>query len=202
MTENLLKLIVGYSKGFISKKEIEENYNPLLLELLEIYLNDKNSSSLRQIITCQVVGIESNPNKLGYDGIETKEEVKPKNINSKDKKKLDAGGNYSDLTIKRHLKYIEDNPKIHISGFVDGLLIYILKVDYIDLKDFFYEKLLKKFPNGDVVGNYLRSASFTFNNLKKCSNLEIEFVSNDINSYCNFLQKDLYKFLLTKKLND
>jgi hypothetical protein len=195
MTKDLLDLVVGYSKGVVSKEYVIQNYNFILLELLEIYLNDKNSSSLRQIITCEVIGIKSNPNKLGYDGDGSLDEVKPKNVSSVGVKTLDGGGNYSDLTLKRHWKYVEDNPTIHISGFVDGFLIYILKIPYTDLESFFYQKLIKKFPNGDTVGNYLRSASFSFNNIKSLPNLEIEFVRENINDYTSFLQKDLYNYL-------
>lgn len=194
MTNQLIDTITSYSKG-ISKNQ--DQYPQMFLELVDFYLNDKNSSSLRQIITCEVIGIKSNPNKLGYDGEDGKEEVKPKNITSKSNKKLDGGGNYTDLTFKRHWKYVEDNPNIHVSGFIDGLLMYILRVPYNDLQDHFHTKLLKKFPNGDVTGSYLRSATFTFKNLKTCPNLSKEFVRNNLSDYSDFFQKDLYTYLTT-----
>jgi hypothetical protein len=195
MSENLIKLVTEYSKGSITKNFINHKYNSIMMDLMELYLNDKNSSTLRQIITCEVIGIKSNPNKLGYDGYESKDEIKPKNIGSDSKKKLDAGGNYTDLTFKRHNKYIEDNPNIHVSGFIDGLLMYVLKIPYNNLQNHFYSKLVKKFPNGDVTGSYLRSATFNFNNLKLCPELTIEFVRNDLDNYTKFFQKDLFNYL-------
>jgi hypothetical protein len=201
MTIELLSLVINYSRGDISKEEVVETYGEPLMELLEIYLNDKNSSSLRQIITCEIIGIQSNENKLGYDGHLTKDEIKPKNINSEGTTKLDAGGSYSDLTFKRHFKYVEDNPTIHVSGFVDGLLMFVLKLPYTDLQTYFHDKLLERFPNGDEVNKYYRSASFSFINIKSCPNLEVEFIRNNIENYSNFFTKDLYEFL-TNQNND
>jgi hypothetical protein len=74
-------------------------------------------------------------------------------------------------------------------------LMYILKVPYQDLQNHFNNKLVKKFPNGDVVGSYLRSATFNFKNLKTCPNLTVEFVRDNLDNYTKFFQKDLFNYL-------
>jgi hypothetical protein len=195
MKEELLNLIVLYSKGELSKENIIQAYGQMMMDLLEIYINDSNSSTLREAITCKVVGLESTGKKLGYDSKLTNEEVKPKNIKTGDKKKLDAHGNYSDLTHRRHKKYIEDNVIIHMSGFVNGFLIYIIKVSYRDLAPYFQNMLDKQLPNGDETNKYLRTAYFMFNVIKDMPSLEIEFLRNDFNEYKSFFQKDFFTYL-------
>ena len=195
MKEELLNLIVLYSKGELSKENIIQAYGQMMMDLLEVYINDSNSSTLREAITCKVVGLESTGKKLGYDSKLTNEEVKPKNIKTGDKKKLDAHGNYSDLTHRRHKKYIEDNVIIHMSGFVNGFLIYIIKVNYLDLAPYFQNMLDKQLPNGDETNKYVRTAYFMFNVIKDMPSLEIEFLRNNFDEFQSFFQKDFFTYL-------
>jgi len=197
--KNLNRLITDLSIGTTTKEEITQEYGEMFWELLSLYLNDKNSSTLRQIITCEVIGIKSNENKLGYDGEGTNDEVKPKNVNSnfKGKKKvvLSGNGNYSDLTHARHQKYINDDVSIHVSGFVDGNLIYVIKVPYRSMARYFKNKLNTYLPDGDKPTKYVRSATFTFVNFKDCEGIELEFVRENIQDYVQFMNKKFYTYL-------
>ena len=58
--KSLNDIITNFSIGKITKEEIIKEYNEMFFKLLTLYLNDKNSSTLRQIITCEVIGIKSN----------------------------------------------------------------------------------------------------------------------------------------------
>lgn len=198
MTEEQIDKIVSYSKGTITENQLIQEEGEFATSLLIHYLNDKNSSNLRQLIVCESVGLKSSPKKLGYDGDGTFDEVKPKNIDSSTNKKLDAGGNYTDITWKRHKKYIEDNSIIHIGGFIDGRLMYILRVPYRDLSKHFESILEKKLPNGDMPNRYIRSAQFNFKHLKSCPNLTIEFIRNDIDLYRSKIHKGLYNYIKEK----
>jgi hypothetical protein len=195
MNKELLNLIVLYSKGQILKETIIENHGEMFMSLLELYINDSNSSTLREAITCSVVGLEFTGNKKGYDSELTKEEVKPRNVKKSGKKTLDGWGNYSDLTHKRHNKYINDNVIIHISGFVDGLLMYVIKLKYEDLTQYFQNMLDRDLPNGDQKNKYVRTAYFTFNNIKDMTSLEVEFLRDDVSEFETFFQKDFFKYL-------
>lgn len=195
MKEELLNLIVSYSKGELSKETIIKTHGEMLMDLLELYINDTNSSTLREAITCKVVGIESTGKKKGYDSKLTNEEVKPRNVQTGGKKTLDAWGNYSDLTHRRHNKYINDKVIIHISGFVDGLLMYVLKIKYEDLGTYFQSMLDRDLPEGDQKNKYVRTAYFTFNNIKDMPSLEIEFLRSNINEFETFFQKDFFNYL-------
>jgi hypothetical protein len=195
MNKDVLNLIVSYSKGELSKETIIETHGEMLMNLLELYLNDSNSSTLREAVTCNVVGLEHTGKKKGYDSKLTKEEVKPRNVQTGGKKTLDGWGNYSDLTHRRHNKYINDEVTIHISGFVDGLLMYILKIKYEDLSQYFQVMLDRDLPDGDQKNKYVRTAYFTYNNIKDMPSLEVEFVRNNINEFETFFQKDFYSYL-------
>jgi hypothetical protein len=192
-----LNLITEYSKGVLNKESIIKINGEDYYELLEFYLNDLNSSTIRQDITCNVLGLKTSKNKLGYDSDSSNDEIKPKNISAKKLKKtnLTCGGGYSDLTHKRHKKFIEDNVMIHCSGFIDGQLMFIIGVPYSDLESHFKQKLDKHLPNGDVINNYVRSATFSFTQIKTCPNTKIEFIRGNIDDFKLFIGKELYKFL-------
>ena len=95
MRSKLEDIIVKYSHSDseFSSLKIDEGH---FMELLKKYLNDKNSSTLRQDIMCVVAGLISNPKKLGYDGESSTDEMKPKNVDTTNPKfkRLDGRGNY------------------------------------------------------------------------------------------------------------
>lgn len=107
----------------------------LLTDLLTIYMNDRNSSMLREFLTVTIAGYEHTEGKIGYNGYKqnsfisgkpVKCEAKPKNINTSEgvKRKLNGGGNFSDYTFERLERDLQENLNILVSGFVDGKLIY------------------------------------------------------------------------------
>jgi hypothetical protein len=63
----------------------------MLVDLLTMYINDKNSSTIREFITVTLAGYEHRQSKIGYNGFKQdafvagktiKCEAKPKNINT------------------------------------------------------------------------------------------------------------------------
>jgi len=165
--------------------------------IVKFFLMDKNSSTLREMITLTECGYNQNPEKLGYDGWSTdgrRFEVKPKNISAESGKKLDGGGNFSDFTWERYDKYLSDNVYMLCSGFVDGKLAYIIEFPFYYLKDRIQSCLEKHFPNRErKTGTYARSITFNFNYYKN---------ENIIIKYCDFkianentITPDFLKFL-------
>ena len=202
MGATLRQLISEYSMGNTNLEGFDiskENF----IELLSKYFNDKNSSTLREETMCYISGIESNPNKLGYDGKTTKDENKPKNFDTTNPKakKLNGGGNYSDMTHKRDEKFKLDNPRIHIGGFVDGKLVYQFKIPYNSLGEHFKKQLNKRLPDGDIKNNYLRSMTFSLKTIQECKDVELEFLTEDIEKYRGFITKTLYTYLNKLKKN-
>jgi hypothetical protein len=199
MKITLAQVITEYSMG---NTELDGLDIPkeLFVQLLTKYFNDKNSSTLREEVMCYISGNNPNPNKLGYDGEGSVDENKPKNYDTTNpkSKKLSGAGNYSDMTLKRNDNFINDNAIIHIGGFVDGKLVYQFKVPYVGLSDHFKKQLDKRLPDGDKPNHYLRSMNFSLPALKLCNDVELEFLSPDIDQYSGFMTKTLYTYL--KKL--
>ncbi|MGQ9706723.1 MAG: hypothetical protein ACUVWP_06965 [bacterium] len=137
--------------------------------------------------------------KLGYNGINEfgPAEVKPVNITS-EKRKLNGGDNFTDLTYRRFNKYKKDKLTMLISGFIDGNLIYIIKLPFNcrNFVRYLRERLDRYYEEGkDKKGVYLRSVSFNYKNYEDCSNLEIVFLNDDLDKYKDRLTINFYSFL-------
>lgn len=135
MNENLRKLIQLYATAPSTQVEtfLSDLSNPslkaLLLDLLTLYFNDKNSSYLRELATLYVAGYTPAQGKLGYngyrmaaDGTRQDCEVKPQNTDSP-RKKLNGGGSFDDYTPERLEKDRQKAPQLLIAGFVQGRLL-------------------------------------------------------------------------------
>ncbi|MCS7245375.1 MAG: hypothetical protein N2504_04695 [candidate division WOR-3 bacterium] len=177
MNENLKRSLILYAKDkeidfrkFLNKLS-KPIIKDLLIEILTMYFNDKNSSKLRELVALYIAGYEPTQKKLGYD--EYKQavdsdrlefcEVKPQNTD-KEKKKLNGSGSFNDYTPERFKKDLSNKPKVLACGYVKGHLIYILEFDFHCLKSKI-EKALKSFFGDDLIrkkGQYLRSATFSF----------------------------------------
>ena len=171
MNEDLAKAIGIYATHglqqlhkHISNKSKEELQN-MLAELIEMYLTDKNSSTLREIVTVRVAGYEHGEGKLGYNGFRYEQgrkkmcEVKPVNVNEGERKKLNGGGNFTDYRWSRFERDSEENPNMLVSGFVSGKLIYILEFPFNcpSFKERIKEQLRRRLPHGNTSGRYARS---------------------------------------------
>jgi hypothetical protein len=188
--------------------------------LLTIYINDKNSSLLREYITVSLAGYVPTNTKIGYNGFKQSTQIggltiaceaKPQNINTEDdgkrknKRRLTGGGNFTDYTHKRLAKDRKENPNMVVSGFVDGELIYVLEFPF--KCSTFVEKLKsqlkKRFPDGDKPGEFLRSANFTFEHYKNCKELKIIYLEKEkLENSKEQLTKKYYDFLFNKISND
>ena len=106
------RLMHGYSKDTLVG---------MFTGLLTLYINDKNSSTLREFITVILAGYQHEENKIGYNGFKHATagksiacEAKPKNVSSSDcgerknVRKLNGGGNFTDYTWKRFEKDSEE----------------------------------------------------------------------------------------------
>ena len=57
-------------------------------------------------------------------------------------------------------------------------------------------QLTRRFPEGDVKGQYLRSASFGWNHFNECKSLTLKYISPHIETYKAGFTRTFYKFLL------
>ena len=199
-----------------SKNDIIAIFN----DLLTTYINDKNSSTLREFITVLVSGYNHNEKKIGYNGYRQSSfdstleycEVKPKNITSLDledyisgnKKtinRLNAGGNFTDYTPERFEKDLKSNLNMLVSGFVDGKLIYIIEFPFSneDFKKNLKAQLDNYFKEEKRETNhYLRSASFDFKDFLFCKDgIKINYLLNkkELETYKTYFNSKFFEEL-------
>jgi len=202
--KNLSELLLSKSK---------DQLIVIFTDLLTAYINDRNSSTLREFITVFLFGYTHHDTKIGYNGFKQSTaiggepmacEAKPQNINTEDNKKrknprkLNGGGNFTDYTYKRFNKDLKENLNILVSGFIDGELIYIMEFPF-NCKSFFKnlkKQLKKRFPKAKKAGEFLRSANFTFKDYQNCRELKLIYLNkealnrtkiNFTNNFSNFL---------------
>lgn len=155
-----------------------------LEELIALYAQDKNSSTLRELITLSIAGYRPHGGKLGFNGENElgPAEVKPKNIQSTSDNRLNGGGNFTDLTYQRFEKYLAANLTMLVSGFIDGNLIYILAFPFKcpEFAGCLKAKLDKFFGGKHQPGRYLRSAEFSFRHYENCRDLKIVYLNEGL----------------------
>jgi len=234
MNQELVNVIKIYATGthtelsgyLVSKSK--DTVISMLTDLLTMYINDKNSSTIREFITVTLAGYNHRESKIGYNGFkqstfvsgETVEcEAKPKNIDTEEFKKyenkerktppakLNGGGNFTDYTPKRLEKDLkEKNLSMLVSGFVDGKLIYIIEFpfSYPDFVKNLKVKLVRwqNKLNGskNIKGQFLRSADFDYKDFIDCPNLKIIYLleKKELLKYRRYIIKDFYNFLEKK----
>lgn len=188
----------------------------LFNDLLTTYINDRNSSTIREFITVSLAGYSHQDTKIGYNGFKQSTviggktiaaEAKPQNINTEDNKKrksprkLNGGGNFTDYTQKRLKKDLKANLNVLVSGFIDGELIYILEFPF-NCREFVANlrgQLKKRFPKAKKAGEFLRSAGFTFEHYKSCRILKVIYINKRAldEDKINFTGK-FFDFLISK----
>lgn len=217
MNQDLAQIVICYatrphhalSELLLSKSK--DNLISILTDLLTAYINDKNSSSLREFVTVSIAGYQHNPNKLGYNGYKQNSaiggkpiscEAKPKNIQTdgydqkKTKSKLNGEGGFNDYTIERLRKDVKENLNLLSSGFVDGELQYILEFPFKTV----YERLKRQLPEKRVTGTYTRMASFNFSHYKDYPNIKFVYLNKKaIEKNQKYFNKNFYSFLLNTR---
>ncbi|PKQ69828.1 hypothetical protein [Raineya orbicola] len=189
----------------------------LFADLLTMYINDKNSSSIREFLTVTIAGFEHSEGKIGFNGFKQNSiiggkpiycEAKPQNIHStdfhkqKNKKKLNGGGNFTDYTWARFEKDKKENPYLLTSGFVDGKLLYILSFPFQTptFLLFLEEQLQKHFPNGDEKNKYLRSCRFNYKNYLQDKSCRVIYLAENevLEHFKAFFDRKFYTQLIEK----
>ena len=177
-------------------------------ELLNMYYNDLNSSTLREAAVVLEMGFKPTMEKLGYDGYriepstgcQTFCEVKPQNVRADgDGRKLNGGGNFTDYSWQKFRRHKRENPVMLVAGFIGGELVYIFQFPFktTGFVNRLKEQLQNCFPDGDKEGAYLRSAKFSFGHYATSRKLEAwRFFSK------RDLDETFFKDRITKPVHD
>ncbi len=234
MNQELANVIKIYSTGshielnnYLLGKS-KDTLISILVDLLTMYINDKNSSTIREFITVTLAGYTHKEGKIGYNGFRQdsiisgkaiKCEAKPKNFDTEEFKKfkngerktspakLNGGGNFTDYTPKRLLKDMKEKDlNMLISGFIDGKLIYILEFPF-NYSEFIknLKSKLKKWQNKlagskSTKGQFLRSADFDYKDYINCPDLKIIYLikKEELLNYRPYILTSFFNFLLEK----
>ena len=230
MNKELSEVLKMYSteshEKFTSRlvNQSKETLISIFTDLLTTYINDHNSSKLREYLTVTIAGYEYSEAKIGFNGFKQSSivggepvacEAKPKNFNTTDlqeyregKRKskppvLNGGGNFTDYTYPRLKRDRKENPHMLVSGFVDGRLIYVLEFPF-KVKSFtakLSKQLFKQFPDRThIKGRFLRSASFNFRDYIFSKELRSIYVLNklELDVVAPYINKKLLQFLNEK----
>ncbi|CEG11802.1 conserved hypothetical protein [groundwater metagenome] len=217
--EDLNSCLIGKSKDTIIS---------MLVDLLTMYINDKNSSTIRELISVTFAGYEHKEAKIGYNGFKQdafiagrtlKCEAKPKNVESEEfnkykrgernspPQKLNGGGNFTDYTRLRLNRDAEEKDlNMLVSGFVNGKLIYVIEFPFA-FKDFLenLENQIKRWEgkmagNKSKKGQFLRSANFDYRHFVACPNLKIVYLLSreELSKYVSYISKGFFQYLYNK----
>jgi len=231
MNQELANVIKIYSTG--SHQELsscligksKDTLIGILVDLLTMYINDKNSSTIREFITVTLAGYTHKEGKIGYNGFKQdtfvpgrtiKCEAKPKNVDTEEFEKyergerktrpakLNGGGNFTDYTPARLQKdQQEKDLNMLVSGFVDGKLIYIIEFpfsspDFVkNLKRKIQKWQSKLTGSRSIKGQFLRSADFDYKDYIESPHLKIVYLLNrpELPKYKPYISNGFYQFL-------
>jgi hypothetical protein len=177
-------IVIGKTEEFNKR---DDDYKNLMLS----YLNDVNSSSLREAITCYVCGYTWNTEKHGEDGINP---ITNQRIECKPKlhltKHCNGGGVFNDMTIQRIEQHLKDDIQIVCSIFSHNRLIYVVEFPFADIAEHI------KYRINERKKDSRSSPSFSYTSYMGLSNLKIHYV--DLESINNFkcLSKNHYRMLI------
>lgn len=234
MNQELANIIKIYATG--THKELsgyligksKDTLIGVLVDLLTMYINDKNSSTIREFITVTLAGYQHKEGKIGYNGFKQdafipgrtiKCEAKPKNIDTEEFEKyerserktkpakLNGGGNFTDYTpLRLQRDKQEKDLNMLVSGFVDGKLIYILEFpfnspDFIRNLEIKIQKWKGKLKGSkSITGQFLRSADFDYKDFIRSQGLRVVYLlsKGELAKYKPYISKGFYEFLEEK----
>lgn len=82
---------------------------------------------------------------------------------------------------------------------MNGRLVYILEFPFSC--DRIERQLKRKFPEGKrEPGEYLRSASFTFNDYRNCSDLKVIYRSDALGKFSKYINSRFLSFLKSREI--
>lgn len=132
MNQDLAQIVICYATrphhalSALLLNKSKDNLISILTDLLTAYINDKNSSSLREFVTVSIAGYQHNPNKLGYNGYKqnsaiggkpTSCEAKPKNIQTDRYEQKKTKAKLSDADGFNYIEFVQFGKAVDLYGF-------------------------------------------------------------------------------------
>jgi hypothetical protein len=198
--------IIDFGVKYVLGEKVEFN-DSLFENLFLSYLGDLNSSTLREAITCKIIGCKWSSEKLGDDGYDTTsglvKEIKPKFVHGE--KKSNGSGTFNDYTHARLDAHIEKNTQVVVSLFTPKYLIYVIEFPIKTIEKTLREKIIK---SCDEDGNkWCRNASFSYKDYMYSEETKILFLNYNMLNLLkcvnkNFLSSINEKLMPSKSVID
>ncbi|MDD5650584.1 MAG: hypothetical protein PHF86_09245 [Candidatus Nanoarchaeia archaeon] len=169
------------------------------IKILNDLIQDKNTSTIREKIACQIVGYKYSPGR-GYDGYKMENnnkifcEIKSQICNKLSKNILKCKGSFSDYNIKLLERFKSLNINIYSTGFFEGKLIYIIRYNMNENPNLYnYIKYI-------LLKNKQKNKRHISWDISKLENRHVDYVNEYFIDKC-YLNKKLYK-IQKNSLND
>jgi len=169
--------------------------DPMCEELFLMYMEDVNSSSLREIITILVAGYDPIPGKLGRDAIDrltgASKEAKPKSYTGTS---TNGSGCFNDYTRERYNKDIQENLDIVHSLFIGDRLAYVIEFNILAIKSQLDKKIQIHCEQNKQ--RYVRTASWSYLDWVHHPSVKFHYIDwklIDANKGC--INRNMYKAL-------
>lgn len=162
-------------KNFVTGKSV--SLSDREQELILVYLNDLNSSYLRETITALACGYAPIEGKHGRDCMSSEgkeKEIKPQLYTTKP---LDGKCNFSDYTRDRLEKDSADKIDIISSGFANNKLIYAIEYSFDAIKNVLDERVKTVCEQGNQ--KYVRSNSSNYRHWIDHPSVKIHYIDEE-----------------------
>jgi hypothetical protein len=174
LSEKNIQTIYQYSIGKTEMFDsLDKNYQNLFL----YYLNDSNSSSLREVITACAANCNWSNKKHGLDGFDKVtnkgKEIKPIICRTGEKK---SGGNFNDMTSARYHSFKEENFNIVCSLFCNSRLMYVVEFPFSVINEHMKKRLEKILDDRKNGKEGRTTVSFSHTNYLDYSDLIIHYI--------------------------
>lgn len=188
LSESNINLAVNYCLGDTkSFDEKDEDFKNLFL----YYLNDKNSSSIREVVTARVAGCDWLTEKHGLDAVDKvtgkSKEVKPRLWN--EDTPSTGGGNFNDMTIERLEEFIKEDFGVICSIFGRNRLMYVVEFPITVISEHLREKILKT-----KVGKRV-SPSFAYTNFMNSDKVKLHYFNETLMLQYGCVSDKHFKFI-------
>jgi hypothetical protein len=174
--------------------------DPMCEELFQMYINDPNSSTIRETITVLVAGYDPVGGKHGRDAIDSvtgnPKEAKPKSYTDKP---TNGSGCFNDYTRSRLEKDAQENLHILHSLFIKDRLAYVVEFSIMAV----YEKLDNQIKVNCEKNNqrYVRTASWTYSDWMHHPTMCIHYIDwKLIHTNPRCINRKMYKAFMGRRM--
>jgi hypothetical protein len=168
-------------------------------EMFQLYINDPNSSTIRELITTLVAGYEPLSGKHGRDAIDLatgkQKEVKPKSYTSGKARKTNGSGCFNDYTRQRFEQDMAEGLDIIQSLFINDRIAYVVEFSIEAISQALDKHI--RFNCEEMKRQYVRNATWSYKDWIQHPSMRIHYIDWDlINQHPKCMNGKMTKYFL------